>query len=88
MVAFEKDGGNSEEHCLKMLRTWIEEEGEKATFPALINALMGVQGLKPIVTWLKDGGDEQELLEPRGEKRSKDHDGGEEKKKKMKTESA
>jgi hypothetical protein len=43
-----------------MLKTWIEEEGEKATFPALINALMGVPGLKSLVALLKEGGEGEE----------------------------
>jgi len=84
MAAFEVGGGESEEHCLKMLTTWIDEEGEKATFAALVNALMGVQGLKSIVGWLKDGGEEG-----KGEKRGKesdDADDSEGKKKKTKIE--
>ena len=70
MAAFEVAGGSSEEHCLKMLKNWIEEEGDKATFSFLVSALMGVPGLKSIVAGLKEGKDARELLADRAGKRS------------------
>jgi len=55
-----ENSNNTKLVCIKMLHTWLETEGDQATFRNLISALQGVSDFKPLVAMFKEGKEDPE----------------------------